>query len=250
MPGSAFRPPSPATPTSAGCADRLCGRERVDAGHPLRHLRPGSRYRPVAPAAPGQEQEQHPEHDLRPGDPAGGGAAGRDVARVRDEVGGAADHRQRDHPAGQKHRPVHLRPAREQHQDHRDDRHGTDRHTNRECQYLANSLCHTSSLPEAGRRDGSRRPHVSLRLAWRPLARLPVSQRARAGLSLPPGGWVNAPGSQLADPLAGGCSDAGVFVFAGGQPGFGPAFEPAVEDGHIRVSHGFEGQGGERGARP
>ena len=174
--------------------ERLGGRERVDAGHPLRHLRLRSRGRPAAPAAPGQEQEEQAEDDLRPGDSVGGCAVGRGAARVGDEVGDAADHGERDDPAGQEHRPVHLGPAREQHQDHRDDRHRTDRHADRERQYLADPLCHTWSFPRRGRRDDSRRPMSRCAQPAAPGPGACVAACSRR-LTLRPGGRVNAPRS-------------------------------------------------------
>ncbi len=40
-------------------------------------------------------------------------------------------------------------------------------------------------------------------------------------------------------------SDAGVVVLAGGQAGFGPALEPAGEDGHVLVAHRLHRHAGE-----
>ena len=125
--------------------ERLCRRERVDPLHPLGQLRLGAGCRAALPLTRREQQEQHPEHDLPPGDRVRGAAARRGVALVGDHVGDGADDCQREHPAGEEHRPVHARPLREQHQDHGDDRHGADRHADREGQYLADALAHQIS---------------------------------------------------------------------------------------------------------
>jgi hypothetical protein len=57
-------------------------------------------------------------------------------------VGDSADHGQGHHPADEEDRAVDARSLREQHEDHRDDRHRADRHADREAQEGADALSH------------------------------------------------------------------------------------------------------------
>jgi len=107
-------------------AEGLPGREVVDAVHPLRHVRLFARHRPAPPVSDGERQHQRTEDHPPPGDGVGGAAAGRGIAGVRGEVDREAHDGERGDPTEQEHRAVDLRPRREQHQDHGDDRYWAD----------------------------------------------------------------------------------------------------------------------------
>ena len=92
-----------------------------------------------------QQKEENAEHDLPPGDGVGGRAVAGGVGLVGGGVGDTADDGQRHHPAEQEHQPVDPCPLGEQHQRHRDDRHGADRDADRIGQHLTDSFAHRIS---------------------------------------------------------------------------------------------------------
>src|SRR5262249_33449928 len=128
-------------------AERLHGRERVDGRHPLRHLDLGARRGPVAEVADAARNQQDPEDEFDPRHRVVRAGIAADVGTVAHDQHDHGDRGDADDPSEEERGAVHLRPRREEDQDHRDDGNRTDRDPDRECQNLADDIRHDWNTP-------------------------------------------------------------------------------------------------------